>query len=316
MGMDQRSLAESERYFRALTEQSSDIVTLLDIETRVLYASPSMERVLGYAPHELLGQRALELLHPDDLEQVMGTVMEGVAIPGAIRRLEYRFKHKDGSWRYLEGVGRNLLDDPAIAAIVVNARDVTDRKGTQAALRERERQLAAAQALAHVGSWEWDMVTNVVTWSDELYNIYGLPLGSPAGYEQFLACVHPDDQTRVKQLIDGQFVDHQPLEYEWQVQQPGGDVRYLHSRQIVIRDAQGQPVRMVGTSHDITERRRAEEEIRVLKGILPTCATCKRIRNEDGHWEQMEMYVRRHSEAEFSHGLCPDCAVKTWGAPG
>jgi PAS domain S-box-containing protein len=175
-----------------------------------------------------------------------------------------------------------------------------------------EQQLADAQGLAHVGSWEWDMHANRVTWSEELYRIYGVRPGSPAGYEAFLACVHPDDRARVKDLIETQFADRQPLEYEWRVQRSDGSVRHLHSRQVVVMD-RGQPVRMLGTSHDITERRLAQEEVRVLRGILPICASCKRIRNDGGGWEPVESYVRDHSHAEFSHGLCPDCAKKEWG---
>jgi PAS domain S-box-containing protein len=196
----ERALIESERYFRTLMEQSSDIVVLIDMETRLLYASPSIERVLGFTPDEILGQRMFELLHPGDLELVMNTVRDGIAVPGTVRRLEYRFQHKDGSWRFLEGVGRNLLD-ATIGAIVVNARDVTERKIAEAQQEDLVRQLQAALA-----------------------------------------------------------------------------------------------------------------EVRSLRGILPICASCKRIRGDDGNWEAVESYFRDHSQAEFTHGLCPDCARRDWDA--
>jgi len=195
-----------------------------------------------------------------------------------------------------------------------------ERLRVESMLRTREGQLAAAQAIAHVGSWEWDIRADGVTWSAELYRIYGLPIGSPASFEAFLACVHPEDRARVKSLVEGQIHDHQPVDYEWRVQRPDGGVRTLHSRQIVVGDG-GRDLRMLGTSHDITERKAAEErlqtalgEVKTLRGILPICAECKRVRTEDGGWEQIESYVRTHSHAEFSHGLCPDCAKATWGA--
>lgn len=324
----ERALVESERYFRALIEQSSDIVTLLDFETRMLYVSPSIERVLGYDPDELLGQRAFEYLHPDDLEQVMQTVAEGIAVAGTTRRLEYRFRHKDGSWRFLEGVGRNLLDDPAIGAIVVNARDATDRKAAEAALRDRERQLAAAQEIAHVGSWEWDIQSNVVTWSDELRRIYGVSPDTPAGYAEFLQRAHPEDRSRLEELVVKALQSRQAVDYEWRCVRPNGEIRHILGRNIVVTNAAGEAMRMAGTSFDITDRKRAEEnqrtlllelqasvaEVKVLKGILPICASCKRIRGDDGKWEQVESYVREHTNAEFSHGLCPDCAKRDWGA--
>jgi PAS domain S-box-containing protein len=325
----ERALAESERYFRALIEQSSDVVTLLDIETRMLYASPSIERVLGYGPDELLGHRTFEYLHPDDLEGVMQTVAEGIAVPGATKRMEYRFRHKDGSWRFLEGVGRNLLDDAAIGAIVVNARDVSDRKAAEAALRDRERQLAAAQAIANVGSWEWDLETNTVTWSDQMRLIFGLPLDAPASFAGFIDRLHPDDRSRIQEIIAASVAEIRPMDYDWRTIRPDGEERLIHTRNMLVTDASGRPVRMLGTALDITERTRAEEnqrtllrelqasvaEVKVLTGILPICASCKRIKNEVGGWEQMEAFVRERTSAEFSHGLCPDCAARDWGSP-
>src|ERR1043165_1592869 len=123
----ERAPFESVGYFRPPMEQSSEIVVLIDMETRLLYTSPSIERVLGFTPDEILGQRMFELLHPGDLELVKNTVRDGIAVPGTVRRLEYRFQHKDGSWRFLEGVGRNLLD-ATIGAVGGNARGVPERK--------------------------------------------------------------------------------------------------------------------------------------------------------------------------------------------
>ena len=195
------------------------------------------------------------------------------------------------------------------------------------ALKERERQYAHAQELAHVGSWEWDIPANHVTWSDELYRIYGLPLGSPAGYAQFVARVHPDDRARVERLIAEGLADRQPREYECRMERPDGEIRHILGRHIVAVDAAGTPVRMAGTSLDITERKIAEEnqqtllrelqqalaEVKTLQGLIRICANCKRVLTDEGGWQQFESYVRGHSEVQFSHGICPDCAAKVWG---
>lgn len=194
-------------------------------------------------------------------------------------------------------------------------------------LKERERQLAAAQAIAHVGSWEWDIPANHVTWSHELYRIYGLPLGSPAGYAQFVAHVHPDDRARVERLVAEGLADHQPREYECRMERPDGEIRHILGRQIVVVDAAGTAVRMAGTSLDITERKIAEEnqqtllrelqtalsEVKTLQGWIRICANCKRVLNDAGVWEQFESYVHTHAGVDFSHGICPECA-KAWSA--
>jgi PAS domain S-box-containing protein len=181
-------------------------------------------------------------------------------------------------------------------------------------LRNRERQLAAAQEIAHVGSWEWDIPTNVVTWSDELRRMYGVGPDTAAGYAEFLARAHPEDRARLEAMVVRALADRQPVDYEWRCLRPSGEVRYIQGRNIVETNAAGEAVRMAGTSLDITDRKRAEDEIKVLRGILPICASCKRIRGDNGTWEAVESYVREHTDAEFSHGLCPDCAARDWGA--
>jgi PAS domain S-box-containing protein len=196
----------------------------------------------------------------------------------------------------------------------------------EARFRVLNARLAEAQAIAHVGSWEWDILTHRVTWSDELYRIYGLPIGAPAAYEAFVARIHPEDRASVEAVLARSLADGKAVEYEWRLVRPDGTTRHVQSRGIAIVNSAGQVVRLAGTSLDITERKLAEEnqrtlmrelqasiaEVRVLQGILPICATCKRIRDDGGKWEAVESYVRDHTNAEFSHGLCPDCAKKDW----
>ena len=113
-------LRRSEERFRALTQNSSDIVTLLGTDGTIRYESPSIERILGYRPEELLGDNAFDYVHPDERGRVQGKFAEGLADPYLRPSAEYRFRHKDGSWRYLESVGSNLLGDPEVGEFVVN----------------------------------------------------------------------------------------------------------------------------------------------------------------------------------------------------
>lgn len=146
---------------------------------------------------------------------------------------------------------------------------VIERTHAQKQVRERERQLAEAQRLAHLGSWEWDITTNALIWSDELYRIYGLdPQDAVASYEAFLDKVHPDDQEFVKQQIKQAYYDHQPFEYEHRLVRPDGSVRTLQARGNVVLNRDGQPIKMHGTGQDITERKEAEEQIRALNKEL------------------------------------------------
>src|SRR3990170_2673923 len=124
-------LQASERRFHALLKHSSDVFLILGTDGTVQYQSPAVERVLGYAPDERLGQSLLELTHPDDVGFVRATIGELVATPGGTKTIELRSRHADGSWRVLEAACWNLIDDPVVRGIVVNYRDITERKALE-----------------------------------------------------------------------------------------------------------------------------------------------------------------------------------------
>jgi diguanylate cyclase (GGDEF)-like protein/PAS domain S-box-containing protein len=121
-------LATSEQRFRALVQNSSDVFLILKPDGTVDYQSPAVERVLGYPPGERLGRQIFELTHPDDLGFVKAVIAELMQSPGAVRTIELRSRHADGSWRTLEATGHNLLADPMVNGIVVNYRDISERK--------------------------------------------------------------------------------------------------------------------------------------------------------------------------------------------
>ena len=122
------ALRTSERRFRALVEESWDAVALFASDGSILYGSPATTRLLGYDLSEFVGRNAMELIHPDDRAAVLVSLQEAMVAPRARVHVAARVRHKNGSWRYLEGVFTNLLDDPSVAAIVNNYRDVTDRR--------------------------------------------------------------------------------------------------------------------------------------------------------------------------------------------
>ncbi len=133
----------SDQRFRALIEHSNDAIALLSAEGSVTYASPSTERVTGYTAEELVGMNGFALLHPEDLEDVRQQFTTLLNRPGHSITVEYRICHKNGAWRWMEGTATNLLLDPTIQAIVVNFRDITERKQAE---EERRQLLARGQA--------------------------------------------------------------------------------------------------------------------------------------------------------------------------
>jgi formate hydrogenlyase transcriptional activator len=156
------------------------------------------------------------------------------------------------------------------------------------ALIKSEDTLAKAQRIAHVGSWEWDIATGELHWTDETYRIFGfLPKKFGITYEAFLACIHPDDRPAVRDAVNQSLSDpNRPYSIEHRVVRSDGNKRVVHERGEVTFDANGTPVRMTGTVHDITELKLAEGEIRKLKDRL----------------EEENIYLRKEIKAKESYG--------------
>ncbi len=132
------ALRASEARGRALLEYASDLVALVDARGAIAYISPSIERLGGYQPDEVLGRAYLEFAHPDDRAQAAAGFAQIMQDPAAIHTTEFRFRHRDGHWLTLESVARNALADPSVRGVVVNARDVSERRRAQAAVAASE----------------------------------------------------------------------------------------------------------------------------------------------------------------------------------
>jgi PAS domain S-box-containing protein/putative nucleotidyltransferase with HDIG domain len=150
----QAALRSSERRFRALVENAPDAVSLLDPQGRTVFETPASTRILGYSQDERIGQNAFELIHPEDLPATRQAFRRLLEQPDNPVRLQVRARHKDGSWRWLEAIATNLLHEPSVGAVVVNFRDVSERKQAEEAilalnarLEQRVEELEALQKI-------------------------------------------------------------------------------------------------------------------------------------------------------------------------
>jgi PAS domain S-box-containing protein len=134
-------LQQREEHFRSIIENASDIITILDTGGTIVYASPSIERILGYTPEELIGRNAFDFIHPDDRTEIEELYREELASPAEMTPTEFRFQHRDGTWRTLEGTSENMLNHPAVGGFVMNSRDITERKLALEALNESHQEL-------------------------------------------------------------------------------------------------------------------------------------------------------------------------------
>jgi diguanylate cyclase (GGDEF)-like protein/PAS domain S-box-containing protein len=246
-------------------KNSSEIVTIFDPGGTLRYASPAWQRISGYDPEEAIGKMDLfDHVHPEDLSHVQEETEEALAEGGiAINTVEYRFRHRDGSWRWVESVGTYLLDEPPVRGVVFTSRDVTERKEAEEALLKSEFSLAESQRIAHLGTWERNLRTDESWWSAEAYRIYGFdpePRVPPLG--ELMEVVHPDDRDRLEAAMYGALREAKPYDVEHRIVLPDEEVRWVHRRAEVVRGADGEPLRIVGTLHEVTQRKRAEEALR------------------------------------------------------
>ena len=135
----EEKLHREEQRFRALIEHSSDIIVILNLEGTITYINPAVEQVLGFKPEERIGAKGFERLHPDDLESLkdkFNTLVKDTNAP--VLQSEMRLRHKDGSWRTFEAIGSNLVHNNVVEAVIVNYRDITERKQTEELLKQSE----------------------------------------------------------------------------------------------------------------------------------------------------------------------------------
>lgn len=123
-----QELRHREEFYRALIEESHDFITVLDDNGTIVFISPSVKRLFGYDPEELRGKSIFKFIHPDDRDRVIHIALQAIRDPVGFAQVEYRFRHKDGSYRHCESIGRNLKAHPAVGASVINTRDITDRR--------------------------------------------------------------------------------------------------------------------------------------------------------------------------------------------
>jgi len=164
----EETLRSSEEYFRSLIENTSDIVVVINADRTLRYISPSAERMLGHKPEERLGKDFIEFIHPDDAATLAQVFEDMVQKPGFTVVVEFRARHEDGSWRVLEGVGRNLLHNPAVGGLVTSLRDITERKQLEERLSLSQRMEAVGKLAGGIAHDFNNLLTAVTGYSELL----------------------------------------------------------------------------------------------------------------------------------------------------
>ncbi len=436
-------------FFHALIQNSSDLITIVSINGTILYESPSVDRVLGYDENELIGKNAFKMIHPEDIQKVRNAFSKVVIHRDLTLSADFRFLHKDGSWRVLHAAGSNQLDNPLIAGIVVNSRDITERKQIEEKLRQSEERfrkvfytspdainmtrlsdgmsisvnegftrmlgyaenevigrttldlnlfvnpedrkklvdgmqkngevknfefafrrkngtigkgVMSASALEIDGVQYLIGVTRNVTerkqteeklrQSEERFRriFEDSPLGiiivtpnmkifqANKSFCEMLRyseeelvgrsmqeLTHPDDREKSAKESERVFAGQIPaVRFETRYIKKNQKSLWVQLHATTICDQDGKALYALGMIEDISRRKVAEREreqlisqlkdalskIKTLRGLIPICAWCKKIRDDAGYWTRVETYIKDHSNASFTHCICPTCLKK------
>ncbi len=299
--ISEEALRESEERFRTAFEEGSVAMALTALDSTLLKVNSRFCRMLGFSESELVGRSFTEITHPDDrAANLVGTRQ--------LARGEISSFHMEK--RYLRKDGTILWGDMNTASVqdangrplycVTHVQDITERKRAEEALRESRRRLERAQEIAHLGSWELDLGSDRLTWSDEVYRIFGLqPQEFGATYEAFLDCVHPEDRAAVDAAYSGSLREGRDT-YEIEhriVRRFTGEIRIVHEKCEHVRGVSGRIVRSIGMVHDITERKRAEEALRELNATLES-QVARRTAELQHRARQLQKLALELSEAE------------------
>jgi PAS domain S-box-containing protein len=315
----QEAARENNLRLKSMFDSQPSGIIVVDSESHTITdANPAAVRMIGAPREEIVGRVCHRFVCPAEKGHCPITDL-GMKVESSDREL---LNAKGETVPIVKSVVPMKMDGRE--CLIENFIDISERKRAEEALRESEEDLNRAQAVAQTGSWRLDVRRNELLWSDEVHRMFGIPKGTPMTYETFLDAVHADD----RDFVDGMWraaLQGEPYECEHRIV-VGGAVWWVSERAELEFDQEGILLGGFGTVQDITDRKRAEEErerlihelqealakVKTLSGMLPICAGCKKIRDDKGYWNQLEDYISEHSEALFTHGLCPGCLEKAY----
>jgi PAS domain S-box/PAS domain S-box len=265
----EEKLHHEELRFQALIEHSSDIIVIINREGIITYINPAVEIVLGFKPEERIGAKGLELVHPDDMKFLadsFNTLARDTNYP--IIKGELHLRHKDGSWRTFEGVGSNLVINNVVEYVIVNYRDITERKLAEDALHQSEEKYRTILESTQEGYFEVDLAGNFTFFNDAMCRLYGY---SKEEMMDMNYRVYTDKENAKKlfQTFNKVYKTGEPTEgFDWKIIRKNRTKIYIEASASLQKDSSGKPIGFKGIVRDVTERKLADAKLQQTLEIL------------------------------------------------
>ncbi len=267
----EEALRESEEKYRTILENIEHGYYEVDIAGKFTFFNDSLCRIFGYSEDELMGMNFQQLMDDETAKAVYQTFNAVYRTGKPVKALEHELIRKDGTRTFVE-VSASLMRGPTGEPVGFQGiiRDITERKRTEEALRISEERFALAVQGANDGIWDWDIKNNTLYWSPRLKELLGYTDNElDIDFDTFDSLLHPEDRERTAAAIETYFEERGPYyDVEQRMRTKSGEYRWFRARGQALWDEAGNPVRMVGSTSDITERKQAEEALRDEKALM------------------------------------------------
>jgi PAS domain S-box-containing protein len=320
----EEKLRQSEEKFRTVADWTYDMEIWRGPDGRFLYVSPSAERITGYRTEEFLADQelTLKITHPDDLARVTEHHQK-VSQPGNdVCSLDFRIITRRGEERWISHYCQSVYGaDGRWLGRRSSNRDITERKR----MEDKLRQLSTAVEQSPASIVITDCAGNIEYVNSKFIELTGYTMAEVLGKNPRILKSgekSPEAYREMWQTITA----GKEWDGEFHNKKKNGELYWEIASISPIRDLAGRVTHYVAVKEDITARKENEAEhdllirdlqdaladVKSLSGLLPICSSCKKIRDDKGYWSQVESYIQKHSEATFTHGICPDCIKKLY----
>jgi PAS domain S-box-containing protein len=282
---EKQTLIQKLRNTESIYKQAEELTNMgnwtWDVKNNRLHWTDQLYRIYGLKPQseEITIERFLSFIHPDDRE----TISKGIDEIFSRDLLDYTFRivTADGKTKYLRSIAHVQKDEKGNPALIIGTeRDITEKQSLIDKLKRSENLYKQAQALAHVGNWSWDIRSNIIEWSDELYRIFGLERSTGnLSYEDYLNLLHPEDKELIAKNIQEAIQFGKSYEFTHRLVWKNGEVRTVFSTGEALKNDKGEVYMLVGTAQDITERQELIDRLQESEKHFKQAQSLARIGN-------------------------------------